>query len=384
MSILKVPTNKKTVYVGMSGGVDSSVSAALLKKTGYRVVGVFIRPWDPTDDKEIDWGISCNWRSERREAMRAAAHLDIPLLTFDASVAYKQKVVDYLLGEYRAGRTPNPDVMCNKQIKFGVFYDWAMSQGADFVATGHYAQLTANGYQLLALKRKNKKRKSNEIDHRLLISKDKNKDQTYFLWNLRQDQLAHILFPVGDYQKEEVRKLAQKFGLPNAEKKDSQGLCFIGQIDFKKFLSQQISSQPGQVLNEKGEAIGHHAGAVFLTIGERHGFVLDKKTPDQKPYFVIAKNIAQNTVTVSTDPAKTDTLSDTFEIDETNWISETPITEEIYQARFRYRQTLQKGRLVKQKNRGATFQFDEPQLIPPGQSLVLYDGETCLGGGIIK
>lgn len=382
--MLKVHTDKKTVYVGMSGGVDSSVSAALLKKAGYQVTGVFIRPWDPTDDKEIDWGISCNWRSERREAIRAAAHLDIPLLTFDASVTYKQKVVDYLLGEYRAGRTPNPDVMCNKQIKFGVFYDWAMSQGADFVATGHYAQLTANSYQLLALKRKNKKRKSNEIDHRLLISKDKNKDQTYFLWNLRQDQLAHILFPVGGYQKEEVRKLAQKLDLPNAEKKDSQGLCFIGQIDFKKFLSQQISSQPGQVLNEKGDTIGHHAGAVFLTIGERHGFVLDKKTPDQKPYFVIAKNIAKNTVTVSTDPAKTDTLSDTFEIDEINWISGTPITGETYQARFRYRQALQKGKLVKQKNRGATFQFDEPQLIPPGQSLVLYDSETCLGGGIIK
>jgi len=364
--------DRKTVYVGMSGGVDSSVSAALLKKAGYRVVGVFIRPWDPADDQETDWGIVCNWRTERREAMRAAAQLDIPLFTFDASKEYKEKVVDYLLDEYRVGRTPNPDVMCNKQIKFGVFYNWAIAQGADFVATGHYCQIR-------------KENEGNQIKNfKLTVSKDRNKDQTYFLWNLKQEQLPRILFPVGGYEKEEVRNLAKKFGLPNATKKDSQGLCFIGQIDFKNFLGRQISTKSGAVLNEKSEVIGHHDGAIFLTIGERHGFTIDKKTPDQKPYFVVAKDMEKNTITVSIEPTKTETLTDLFEIIATNWIRETPTVGKTYQARFRYRQSLQTGKITTQKNGEATFQFDEPQLIPAGQSLVLYDDKICLGGGIIK
>ena len=367
--------DKRTVYVGMSGGVDSSVSAALLKKAGYGVVGVYIKPWDPADDKETDWGIACNWRTERREAMRAAAHLDIPLITFDASKEYKEKVVDYLLAEYRAGRTPNPDVMCNKQIKFGVFYNYAMAQGADLVATGHYSQIKNE-----KLKFKNDKEKIIQ----LVTSADKNKDQSYFLWNLRQEQLAHVLFPIGGYEKEEVRKLAKKFGLPNAEKKDSQGLCFIGQIDFKKFLTGQIPPKTGNILNEAGEVIGHHDGAVFLTIGERHGFVIEKKTPDQKPYFVIAKDIEKNTVTVSAEPRRTEAMTATFDIRETNWISETPTIGQKYQARFRYRQPLQAGKFIALKDGEATFCFDEPQLKPAGQSLVIYDGEVCLGGGTIR
>jgi tRNA-specific 2-thiouridylase len=365
----KVP---KTVYVGMSGGVDSSVSAALLKTAGYKVVGVFIKPWDPADDPETDWGIACNWRVERREAMRAAAHLDIPLITLDASGEYKEKVVDYLLSEYRAGRTPNPDVMCNKQIKFGIFYNWAIAQGANFVATGHYCQLKAQ-----SLKRKTK-------DFKLVVSKDKNKDQTYFLWNLKKEQLPHILFPVGGYEKEEVRKLAKKFGLPNAKKKDSQGLCFIGQIDFKKFLSGQIPLQTGAVLNEAGEIIGHHDGAIFLTIGERRGFVVEKKTPDQKPYFVIAKDVKKNTVTVSSEPNKTKKMNAIFEINEINWINEVPRVGQKYQARFRYRQPLQTGQFTKVTQEEAVFCFDESQLKPSGQSLVIYDGDVCLGGGAIR
>lgn len=408
--------DKGTVYVGMSGGVDSSVSAALLKKDGYDVVGVYIKPWDPADDTETDWGIVCNWRTERREAMRAAAHLDIPLITFDASKEYKEKVVDYLLGEYRAGRTPNPDVMCNKQIKFGVFYNWAkktqtgpafaegfgrakrrLTQAKDgegeedfLVATGHYCKINVKSQKLEAKSESEKlnKLRNRNIDtddtYQLAISADKNKDQTYFLWNLRQEQLAHILFPVGGYEKGEVRKLAKKFGLPNAEKKDSQGLCFIGQIDFKKFLAGQIPPKMGDVLNEAGEVIGHHDGAIFLTIGERHGFTIEKKTPDQKPYFVVAKDIEKNTVTVSSEPNQTEVMTPTFDIRETNWISEIPTIGQKYQARFRYRQPLQTGKFIALKNGEATFCFDEPQLKPAGQSLVIYDGDVCLGGGTIE
>lgn len=395
--------NKRTVYVGMSGGVDSSVSAALLKKAGYDVIGVYIKPWDPADDKEVDWGIACNWRTERREAMRAAAHLDIPLITFDASKEYKEKVVDYLLGEYRAGRTPNPDVMCNKQIKFGAFYNWAKKtqtgrrltqakdgegEGGDFlVATGHYAITqcqSTNDNESTNVTNSSFKKLGGQCRNQLAISADKNKDQTYFLWNLRQEQLGHVLFPVGGYEKEEVRRLAKKFGLPNAEKKDSQGLCFIGQIDFKKFLTGQIPPETGDVLNEAGEVIGHHDGAIFLTIGERHGFVIEKKTPDQKPYFVIDKDVEKNTVTVSAEPNQTEAMTATFDIRETNWISEIPTIGQKYQARFRYRQPLQVGKFTALTDGKATFCFDEPQLKPAGQSLVVYDGNTCLGGGTIE
>ena len=240
--------NRK-VYIGMSGGVDSSVSAALLKKAGYDVTGVFIKVWQP------DW-INCTWKEDRMDAMRVAALLDIPFITLDLEKEYKEEVVDYMISEYRAGRTPNPDVMCNRYVKFGGFYDWAMKQGADYVATGHYAQV---------------------IDGKLIAGNDKNKDQTYFLWTLNKEQLSKTIFPVGNIEKPEVRKLAKKFNLPNAEKKDSQGLCFIGKIDIKEFLSHYIDSKRGNVLNIEGEVIGEHDGSFFFTIGERHGFNILKK-----------------------------------------------------------------------------------------------------------
>lgn len=383
MSLVCKKKNKKIVFIGLSGGVDSSVSAALLKKDGFEVVGVYIKPWDPADDKEIDWGIVCQWRAERREAIRVAAHLDIPLITFDASKKYKEKVIDYLLGEYQAGRTPNPDVMCNKQIKFGVFYDWAISQGADLVATGHYGQIKVKKNR--AKKSKKIVGKKNKIHHlyQLVASRDKNKDQTYFLWNLKQEQLARILFPVGGFKKEEVRRLARKFDLPNADKKDSQGLCFIGQVDFKKFLTKQITPTVGQVLNEAGEVIGQHNGAVFLTVGERHNFQIEKKTPKQKPLFVISKDVGENTVTVSPTPMQSQATTKTFQLDEVNWIGQTPTQGQAYQARFRHRQALQTGQVIISNEGKIIFQFDQPQLKPSGQSLVIYDGEVCLGGGII-
>jgi len=368
----------------MSGGIDSSVSATLLKQAGFEVIGVFIRVWEPS-------GFVCTWRQERREARRVAAHLDIPLITLDLSKEYKKKVVDYFISEYQAGRTPNPDVMCNKHIKFGVFYDWAMTHGADFVATGHYAQ-TLEAKPLGTSR------------FRLQVSADNNKDQTYFLWNIKHEQLAKILFPIGDKTKTEVRKLAKKFGLPNAEKKDSQGLCFIGKIDFKDFLKRELRPKKGRlnlplgkVLNEAGKIIGQHDGAIFFTLGERRGFEIFSHQPNDKPYYIIAKDINKNTLTVSQMfDIQSRTLYKTVDIEQTNWLGELPdgglevkplgTSRFNLQARVRYRQPLQKCQLAKIDpiKKTATIIFDEPQLAVSGQSLVLYDKDICLGGGVIE
>jgi len=352
-------TKKPNVYIGLSGGVDSSVSACLLKKAGYDVTGVFIKVWQP------DW-IECTWKEDRRDAMRVCAKIDIPFVTLDLEKEYKEGVVDYMISEYKAGRTPNPDVMCNRHVKFGGFYDWAMKQGADYVATGHYAQIAHDG-----------------SGARLVAGNDKNKDQTYFLWTLTGEQLKRTLFPVGNIEKPEVRRLAKKFELPNAEKKDSQGLCFIGKIDLKDFLSRYIEPKKGNVLDEKENIIGTHDGAFFLTAGERHGFTITKKTPNDERYFVIAKDIEKNTVTVSNknldgnlpNSRKNVTLTDT------NWNQGSIPTGKTFMARSRYREELQEITFTSQNE--ATF--SQPQnTLSSGQSLVVYDGEECLGGGIIE
>ncbi len=347
-------TRNMKVYIGMSGGVDSSVSAALLKKAGYDVTGVFIKVWQP------DW-INCTWKEDRMDAMRVAAKLEIPFITLDLEKEYKEEVVDYMISEYRAGRTPNPDVMCNRYVKFGGFYDWAMKQGADFVATGHYAQV---------------------IDGKLIAGNDKNKDQTYFLWTLNKEQLGKTIFPVGNIEKPEVRKLAKKFNLPNAEKKDSQGLCFIGKIDIKEFLSHYIDSKKGDVLNINGEAIGEHDGAFFFTIGERHGFNILKKTPNDEPYYVVSKDIKKNTITVANKNAEGNLPNGITRITlrDINWNQGKSLIGKKLHARARYRETLQEILFVDEK----TVVFTDPQYtISSGQSLVFYDGEICLGGGII-
>lgn len=352
---------KLRVFVGMSGGVDSSVSAALLKKAGFEVIGVFIRVWEPT-------GFVCNWREERRWARRVAAHLDIPLITLDLSREYKKRVVDYFIAEYKSGRTPNPDVMCNKHIKFGVFYDWAVEKGADFIATGHYAQIN----------------KSPDGSYLFTEAKDQNKDQTYFLWNLHTEQLKKIIFPIGKYTKPEVRVLAKKFNLPSADKKDSQGLCFVGKIDFKDFLKREIKEKVGNVLDEQGKIIGQHKGATFFTIGERHGFDIFEKTPTEKPYYIISKNIKENTLSVSPQLKSSPANKLEVAIEKTNWINYQPEINKKYRARIRYRQDLQDCLLVSLDKDTATFSFAEPQIIASGQSLVLYDKENCLGGGVIQ
>lgn len=340
--------------MGMSGGVDSSVSAALLKKAGFRVIGVFIKVWEPE-------GLPCTSREDRREAMRVAAHLDIPLVTWDLADQYKEKVIDYMITEYRAGRTPNPDVMCNKEVKFGLFYDTAISAGADFVATGHYTQIK---------------------DGKLLMGNDSEKDQSYFLWAMRPGILPKVKFPVGHLPKTEVRKLARKFDLPNADRKDSQGLCFIGKFDFKEFLKETLDPKPGEVSNEDGKVIGTHDGAVLYTAGERHGFDIFDTEPRDEPYYVISKNIPENTIIVSIDPQKTSSSKKEIVIENINWTSgEAPSPDKKYQCRIRYRGELHSCEFVAPDK----IVFDKKIAgIAPGQSAVIYDGNVLMGGGIIK
>jgi len=362
--------NKKLVFVGMSGGVDSSVSAALLKKQGYDVVGVFIKTWHP------DF-IKCNEEEERRDAIRVATVLNIPFLTFDFEDIYKKEVADYMISEYKAGRTPNPDVMCNKEVKFGAFFKKAISMGADYIATGHYAE--------------NKK-------NNLVKGKDPAKDQSYFLWTLKQKQLSKILFPVGNLNKTEVRELAKKFKLPVAEKKDSQGICFLGAVDLKDFLRHYIKEKKGKVLNEKGEEIGFHSGAVFHTLGERHGFTITKKSHEDGAYYVVGKNIKKNILIVSNSPescffsglrAKTPDHSkkqlsgSQIIIKETNWINKIPKENKTYTAQIRYHGQFLNCKIKISGKTKAKISFQKPILVASGQSCVIYDKDICLGGGVI-
>ena len=382
---------KKRVFVGLSGGVDSAVSAGLLLKAGYDVTGVFIKVWQP------DW-IECNWKEERLDAMRVAAHFGIPFVTLDLVKEYKQDVIDYMIREYSNGRTPNPDVMCNRYVKFGGFLKWAKEQGADFVATGHYARVEGEIDRGLGIREIEKKTERNAegvsaCEYKLLKGVDQNKDQSYFLWTLNQKDLPHILFPVGHLQKTEVRHLAEKFGLPNAEKKDSQGLCFIGKVDIKEFLSHYIKTQKGNVLDESGEIIGEHNGSILFTKGERHGFIIFKKTPNDAPYYVVDKDVEQNTITVSNkDKGYLPISEKTVTISNVNWVSGSipefdpnNANNFPFEVRARYRQELSRVRIVSANISETTFEFEKPQdILSSGQSLVIYDGEKCIGGGIIE
>ena len=353
----------------MSGGVDSSVSAALLLEQGFDVTGVFIKVWQP------DF-LPCNWKEERRDAMRVAAHLGIPFVTLDLEAEYKKEVVDYMIAEYKKGRTPNPDVMCNRYVKFGGFFEWAMNQGADFVATGHYARVQVH----------NGDHRGDGHHYELLKGLDDNKDQSYFLWTLTKEKLAKTLFPVGDIEKPKVRELAEKFALPNAAKKDSQGLCFVGKIDMKEFLKHFIDEKAGDVLSAEGKVIGHHEGALFYTLGERHGFTIIKKTPDDKPYFVIAKDNEKNTLTVSNEKYETldDEICTMVTIVQTNWIGALPYEHKTYQARVRYRGNLHDVKIRATSDTSSEITFiNSKDVATPGQSIVVYDGEICMGGGII-
>lgn len=357
---MKNKNDRKKVFVALSGGVDSSVSAALLKQQGYDVTGVFIKVWHP------DF-LPCTWKEERQDAMRVCAHLDIPFLTFDFEKEYKKEVVDYMVHEYKTGRTPNPDVMCNKYVKFGAFFKQAMKMGADYIATGHYARVQFD---------------EKSRTYHLLKGIDSNKDQSYFLWTLTQDVLKRTLFPVGQYVKPQVRKLAKKFGLMTANKKDSQGLCFIGKLDMKDFLKSFIDEKEGIVLTQEKEVVGVHDGAAFYTLGQRHGFTITKQDSEMSPYYVIDKEMKSNTITVS--PVATIKNKDTIKLENTNWIGGSPQEINTYEARTRYRQKLLESVVSKTSENHILITFSNTlPLSPPGQSLVLYDNDRCVGGGII-
>jgi tRNA-specific 2-thiouridylase len=343
---------KQKVFVGLSGGVDSAVSAALLQQAGYDVTGVFIKIQIP--------GYPCPAAQDRIEAMRVAAHLRIPFIEIDLSKEYSEEVFKLSLKEFEKGRTPNPDALCNREIKFGAFFDFARSRGAEFVATGHYAQI-----------------KNGELH----AGKDPNKDQSYFLWAVPGDLLRYTMFPVGHLEKSEVRALAKKFGLPNAVRKDSQGLCFLGDIGIDDMLSREITHTEGPVVSESGENIGIHRGVRLYTLGERHGFTLFQKTPDSTPHYVIGKDIESNTLTVS--PSKFPSHARTTELRliDTNWIS--AAEDGSCEARYRYRQELTPATL-KREGDAAVVILEKPHYVPLGQSLVLYRGTRCLGGGVIE
>lgn len=349
----------KKVFVGLSGGVDSSVTAALLKSQGFDVTGVFIRTWQP------EW-LSCTWKDERRDAMRVAAALQIPFLTCDAREEYKKGVADIMIAEYRAGRTPNPDILCNREVKFGAFLKFAQGHGAEAIATGHYAQV----------------KKESDGSFSLRKSADKEKEQSYFLYKLNQNDLKQTLFPIGHLEKSAVRRLAKKFRLPTATKKDSQGLCFIGKVDFKEFLAHYIAPQKGSVLNERGEIIGEHDGAVFLTIGERHGFRITKKTPDETRLYIVARDISENTITVSPTAPKENHTFKTILLSDINWIRQTPQSGKEYTCQIRYHGELLACTVDTQA--GLVHLVHPRSDLALGQSLVLYDGEECLGGGTIQ
>ncbi|MDB5238491.1 MAG: tRNA-specific 2-thiouridylase MnmA [Candidatus Kaiserbacteria bacterium] len=344
----------QTVFVGLSGGVDSAVSAALLKAEGYAVVGVFIKIWQPEF-------IECTWAKDRLDAMRVAASLGIAFKEVDLSADYQKEVVAEMIASYERGETPNPDVACNRKIKFGTFAKWARENGADIIATGHYART---------------RREFGTAE--LLRAIDTNKDQSYFLYQLDKNDLLKTIFPVGDMTKPEVRAKAKALDLPVADKHDSQGLCFIGDVSMRDFLKRFITVEEGAVLNTKGEAIGRHDGAALYTLGQRHGFVVEG-LPAQKPQYVTALDTTKNTITVSEN--KLDAACTRVRVREITWVGKLPKLPVRVLAQSRYRET--PVSVTVERTDDVYVTFDEPHIASPGQSIVFYDGDICLGGAIV-
>ncbi len=358
-----------TVFVGMSGGVDSSVAAHLLKEQGYDVVGVFMKCYNIDGCAEVD----------AEDARRVAEHIGISFYVWDFEQEYKDRVVQYMIEGYRAGITPNPDVMCNREIKFGFFLEKALASGADFVATGHYIKIE----------------KSAEGIFKLFEAIDSNKDQSYFLWTLGQKQLAHCLFPVGGIIKPEVRAIARRAGLPTAEKKDSQGICFLGKFSLDDFLKQYIPEHRGALITTAGEKIGEHSGVEFYTIGQRHidaDFAFPKTGPaggagaERKPLYISSKDVATNTVVLTEGSENSALYRNEVELAQMNFISGRAVEEVLpVRARVRYRQPLSNATLSKLENGNYKLVFAAPQkFVAEGQSAVFYDADgEMLGGGII-
>jgi tRNA-specific 2-thiouridylase len=345
--------NNIKIYVGMSGGVDSSLAAALLVEQGYDVTGIYMKNW--TADLP---GMKCPWAEDLADAKRVAVQLGIDFKVFDFENEYKHKVVDYMIAEYKKGHTPNPDIMCNQEVKFKLFLDAALEDGADLIATGHYARVN-NGVLMQAV--------------------DKNKDQTYFLYRVTGEALTRTLFPIGEFTKPQVRKMADERGLTTAVKKDSQGICFIGQIGIRDFLSLYVDAKPGEIIDKKsGKVLGHHDGAIFYTFGQRHGMDLG----GGMPYYVVGKDMDKNEVYVTTDLNDSTLWKEKIELTDLHWINDVP-GDGKYQIRVRHRAPLTNAEL-KFDNGGVELKLEHPErAIAPGQSVVIYDDDICLGGGII-
>ncbi len=337
----------KTVYVGMSGGVDSSVTALLLKEQDYNVVGIYMKNW--SEDLP---GMKCPWAEDLADAKRVAVKLGIDFKVWDFEESYREKVVEYMLDEFKKGNTPNPDIMCNQEIKFKLFYEKAMEEGADFIATGHYARI---------------------IDDKLARAVDENKDQTYFLYRISEDSLKHTLYPIGEMTKPEVKKMAEENGLHNAYKKESMGVCFVGEVGMKDFLKKYIETKPGEIREiETDKVLGYHEGAVFYTIGQRHGLYIAAEVP----YYIVKKDIKKNIVYVSKNLNNQELWNDTLKLKDLILRSKAP---KQVQVRLRHR-----APLIPAEFDGNKLKFEHEIKRPAsGQSAVLYDNEICLGGGII-
>ena len=360
----------KTVVIGMSGGVDSSVAALLLKEQGYNVIGLYMLNWEENDENGC-----CTAEEDFADVRRVSSLLDIPYYTVNFAKEYMDRVFSYFLSEYKAGRTPNPDVLCNREIKFGPFLEEAKKLGADYIATGHYCKITHT-----------KDEAGNPV-HLLQKAADENKDQTYFLNQLSQKQLESVLFPLQNMQKPEIRKIALEHGLATAKKKDSTGICFIGERNFRKFLNTYLPACPGKILDLSGKEVGEHMGLMYYTLGQRRGLELGgiKGEEDLGRWFVVKKDLQKNILYVSHGD-ESPLYSKSCEVSGFNWIPYPP-KEKAFEctAKFRYRQPDQKVRVVIKQDGGLHIEFAEPQrAVTEGQYAVLYDGENCLGGGVIE
>lgn len=341
------------VYVGMSGGVDSSLTAALLLEQGYDVTGVYMKNW--TQDLP---GMRCPWADDLADAKRVAVQLGIDFKVFDFENEYRHKVVDYMINEYKAGRTPNPDIMCNQEVKFKLFLEAALNDGANMIATGHYARAK---------------------DGVLLQAIDDNKDQTYFLYRVNGEALSKTLFPLGELTKPHVREMAKERGLHTAGKKDSQGICFVGKVGIRDFLSQYVQQSPGEIIDKKsGIVMGHHDGAIFYTLGQRHGLDVGGGLP----YYVVGKDMDMNEVYITTDLNDGALWRNVVGLSSVHWINAAPAEGE-YDVRVRHRAPLVKAKLHYGNNDIVLRLDNAERAVAGGQSAVIYGGDVCLGGGIV-